>query len=98
MPISIAPEYPVLLAVHQELGECGSLSSPRTRRSGRPLEVGEHEDVEQFGAGSGAERVQTLPKPALKLVRPDDRRLRPPVASSSAIDGTLGSSHASLPA
>jgi hypothetical protein len=25
------------------------------------LEVGEHEDVEQLGAGSGTERVETLP-------------------------------------
>ena len=32
-----------------------SSGSPRTRRSGRPLEVREHEDVEQLGPGSGAE-------------------------------------------
>jgi hypothetical protein len=39
------------------------------------LEVGEHQDVEQLGAG-GAEGVQALPEPALELVRPHARRLR----------------------
>jgi hypothetical protein len=29
------------------------------------LEVGEHEDVEQLGAGSGAEGVEALAQPAL---------------------------------
>ena len=30
--------------------------------------VGEHEDVEQLGAGSRSERVQALPQPKLELV------------------------------
>ena len=29
------------------------------------LEVGKHEDVEEFGAGSGAESVQAVPESAL---------------------------------
>jgi hypothetical protein len=40
------------------------------------LEVGEHQDVEQFGAGSGTERVQTGPEAAFELVRPHVRRPR----------------------
>jgi hypothetical protein len=32
------------------------------------LEVGEHQDVEQLGAGNGTESVQALPEAALKLV------------------------------
>jgi hypothetical protein len=41
-----------------------------------PLEVGEHEDVEQLGAGSGTESVQALMYPALKFVGSHGRRLR----------------------
>ena len=55
------PEHPVLLAVDQQLAE-----RPRRRiplvaadRVGA-VEVGEHQDVEQLGAGSGAERVEAL--------------------------------------
>jgi hypothetical protein len=33
------------------------------------LEVGEHEHVEQLGAGSRPEGVQTLPQPALEFVQ-----------------------------
>ena len=40
------------------------------------LEVGEHQDVEEFGAGSGAEGVEALPEAALQLIRPHGRRLR----------------------
>jgi hypothetical protein len=35
-----------------------------------PLEVGQHEDVEQFGARSGAEGVETLPELLLEIVGP----------------------------
>jgi hypothetical protein len=41
-----------------------------------PLEVGEHQDVEQLGAGSGAERVETFSESAFKFVGPHCRRLR----------------------
>jgi len=35
-----------------------------------PVEVGEHQDAEKFGAGSGAERVEACPKSAFQLIRP----------------------------
>jgi hypothetical protein len=40
------------------------------------LEVGQHEDVEQFGAGSRAEGVEALSEAALKLVGSHGERLR----------------------
>jgi hypothetical protein len=40
------------------------------------VEVGKQEDVEQFGAGSGAEGVEALTYPALKFVGSHGRRLR----------------------
>jgi len=52
---------PVLLAVDQQLTEgAGSLGSPRTPDRVRPLEVREHEGVEQLGAGSRPEGVEAL--------------------------------------
>jgi len=42
------------------------------------LEVGEHQDVEQLGAGSRAEGVQAFSKSALKIVGSHGRRLRGP--------------------
>jgi hypothetical protein len=41
------------------------------------LKVGKHQDVEQLGAGSGAECVQALAEPALGLVGSHGRRLTP---------------------
>ena len=41
--------------------------APELADPGGPIEVGEHEDVEQFGAGSRAERVQAVPESALDL-------------------------------
>jgi len=50
-------------------------------RSAR-LRSGSIQDVEQFGAGSRAERVQALPKPTLELIGPHGSeatpRQRPP--------------------
>jgi hypothetical protein len=44
------------------LGECAALRvAPELADPLGPLEVGEHQDVEQLGAGSGAERVETGP-------------------------------------
>jgi hypothetical protein len=40
------------------------------------LEVGEHEDVEQLGAGSRTESVQARPESAFELIGPHGRRLR----------------------
>jgi hypothetical protein len=56
----------VLLAVDQQLGE--GRDSPGSSTTLGALEVGEHEDVEQLGAGSGAERVQALPESALEFI------------------------------
>jgi hypothetical protein len=58
----IAPvPRPVLLAVDQELGEGEGLEVPSVRADRVcPIEVGQHQDVEQLGAGSGVERVETL--------------------------------------
>jgi hypothetical protein len=44
--------------------------APAERHALGPLEIGQHQDVEQLGAGSRAEGIQTLPEPALKLVGP----------------------------
>jgi hypothetical protein len=56
------PERPVLLAVDQELGEGAALrvASELADPVGS-IEVGEHQDVEEFGAGDGTERVKPLP-------------------------------------
>jgi hypothetical protein len=54
-------ECPVLLAVDQELGEGAGLGvAPELADPVGSLEVREHQDVEEFGAGSRAEGVETL--------------------------------------
>ena len=59
------PERPILLAVDQKLGESATLRvAPELSDRVGSLEVGQHEDVEELGAGSGAERVQALPESA----------------------------------
>jgi hypothetical protein len=48
------PQGPVLLAVDQALGEGAALRiAPELADPVGPLEIGQHEDVEQFGAWSG---------------------------------------------
>jgi len=48
------PERPVLLAIDQQLGEGAALRvAPELSDPVGSLEVGKHEDVEEFGAGSG---------------------------------------------
>jgi hypothetical protein len=75
------PENPVLLTVDQELGEGATLRvAPELSDPVGPLEVGQHQDVEQFGAGSRAEGVQAFAQPALQLVGSHGRRLRRPFA------------------
>jgi hypothetical protein len=55
------PERRVLLAVDQQLGEGAALRvAPELSDPVGSLEVGEHQDVEQLGAGSGAEGVEAL--------------------------------------
>ena len=59
------PQRPVLLAVDKQLGEGAALRiGPELSDPVGSLEVGEHEDVEQFGAGSRSESIQTLPQSA----------------------------------
>jgi hypothetical protein len=61
---------PILLAVDQEFGERTALRvAPELADPVGSLEVGEHQDVEQLGAGSRAERVETFSESALQLVR-----------------------------
>ena len=52
------PERPVLLAVDQESGEGAALwVAPELSYPVGSLEVREHQDMEQLGAGSGSEGV-----------------------------------------
>jgi hypothetical protein len=79
-------ECPVLLAVDQQLGEGAALRvAPELSYPVGPLEVRQHQDVEQLGAGSRSEGVEALPKSAIKLVgshgleaTPSNRRPRVP--------------------
>jgi len=52
------------------------LCSPRIAEPLGALAVGQHQDVEEFGAGSRTEGVQALPEAGLKLVGPHGWRLR----------------------
>jgi len=48
------PKDSILLAVDQEFGESPGLGiTPELADPVGPVEVGQHQDVEQFGAGSG---------------------------------------------
>ena len=42
-----------------------------------PLEVGEHQDVEELGAGSGAESVEPLAQDSFELLEVHERTLAP---------------------
>ena len=80
MPTSTAPEDPILLAVDQDLREVAALRiAPELTDPVGPLEVGEHEDVEQVGAESRSEGVSAGSEPALELVGP---RGSGPIASA----------------
>jgi hypothetical protein len=64
------PQRPVLLAVDQELGERPRLRvPPELADPVYPLEVGEQEDVEEFGAWSRPERVEALTEFALDVLQ-----------------------------
>ena len=55
-PDNNRPQPPILLAFDQEFGEAPAQRiAPELADPFRPLKVGEHQDVEQLGAGSGAE-------------------------------------------
>jgi hypothetical protein len=78
------PERPVLLAVDQEFGEGATLRvAPELSDPVGPVEVGEHEDVEQLGASGRRERAQAFTKSALELVGP--HAAEPSGSSSSPI-------------
>ena len=62
---------------NEQLGEGATLRvAPELADPVGLLEVGEHEDVEQLGAESRTEGVETLPESALELIGPHGRRLR----------------------
>ena len=68
-PDEHGPKRSILLAVDQQLGERPALwVAPELADPVGSLEVGEHQDMEQLGAGSGTEGVQALSEPALKFV------------------------------
>jgi hypothetical protein len=55
------PQRSVLLAVDQALGKVPTLRvAPELADPLGAFEIGEHQDVEQFGAGSGAEARRRL--------------------------------------
>ena len=64
------PQRPIFLAVDQQLGESPALRvGPELADPLGPLEVGQHQDVEQFGTRSGTDGVQTSPYATLELIR-----------------------------
>ena len=77
-PDEYRPERPILLAVDQQLGEGAALRvAPELSDPVGSVEVGEHQDVEQFGAGSRTEGVEALTQAALESVGSHGLRLRP---------------------
>jgi hypothetical protein len=83
------PERPVLLAVDQELGEGAALRvAPELADPVGPLEVGEHQDVEQLGAGSRPEGIEALTEAAFEFIWPHRPSLR------RRIDGRVTGVHA----
>jgi hypothetical protein len=61
IPTSTARRVPILLAVDQELGEGSALRvAPELANPIGAIEVGEHQDLEQLGAGSGAKHIEAL--------------------------------------
>ena len=80
---------PVLLAVDRKLDEDPALRVvPELSDTVGPLEVGQHEDVEGFGAGRWAEGVETLANSTLEFIWPHRLSLR------RRIDGRVTGVHA----
>jgi hypothetical protein len=71
------------------------VSPERADRVG-PIEVGEHQDVEQLGALSRAERVQALSESALKFVGSHQPSAFPGMIGDG-VDGSLEDLGARLP-
>jgi len=92
------PERPILLAVDQQFCEGATLRvAPELADPIGSLEVGEHQDVEKLGAGSGAERVEACLETALEFVGAHGRRLRDGGAMHKGAGHTLGHSRTVLP-
>ena len=69
-PDEHGPERPILLAVDQQLGEGPALRvAPELSDPVGSLEVGKHQDVEQLGAGSGTEGVETFAELTFDLLQ-----------------------------
>jgi hypothetical protein len=82
-PDEHCPKHPILLAVDQEFGEGPALRvAPERADPLGPLKVGEHEDVEQFGAGNGTGVVEPLAGDDPRGSRSRDLSLAPVPASS----------------
>lgn len=65
-PDEHGPKGSILLAVDQQLREGSALQvAPELADPVGAIEVGQHEDVEQLGAGGRAEDVEALPESAL---------------------------------
>ena len=70
LPHHAHEQTPVLLAVDQQLGEGAALRvAPELADPVGTLKVGEHQDVEQLGAGGRPESVQAGTELALEAVR-----------------------------
>jgi hypothetical protein len=62
-PNQYDPQGPTLLTIDQELGEGASLGVPPVPADRiPPIEVREHQYVEELGAGSRTERVEAIPE------------------------------------
>jgi hypothetical protein len=70
IPTSTTRSGPVLLTVDQEFGESATLRvAPELSDPVGPVEVGQHQDVEQLAAWSGTEGVEALPDSAFEFIR-----------------------------
>jgi hypothetical protein len=71
------PERPVLLAVDQQLGEGATLwVAPELADPVGSLEVREHQDVEQLGAGGWRQCLEALSQDLLHLLEDHEWSLR----------------------
>ena len=74
--------------VDQQLGEGSALRlAPELADPVGPLEVGQHQDVEQLGAGSGAERVEALAELPLDVLQVHEGEASTHCGSSTSADG-----------
>ena len=73
-PDQHCPQRPILLAVDQEFGEGPGLGVlPVGADRIGPVQVRQHENVEQFGAGRGTESIEAFSQSAFEMIRPQLR-------------------------